>query len=122
MLLIIVISFSCSKDEVIEGTDLYGKWNWVSSKSGLYGTVLSPQTEGYTMSMEFKATRKVEFKKNDTTTAEKPFSIAHDAKISVLPIIRIGDDLTWYYSIKNDTLFLNNVCSTCYNEKYLRVK
>jgi hypothetical protein len=113
---------TCKKDDEIEGTDLYGKWNWVSSISGLYGTVLTPQTEGYTQSMEFKSTRKVEFRKNDTVTSEKSFSITHDAKVSTLPIIKVEDDPTWSYKIKTDTLFLYNVCPTCYNEKYVKVK
>jgi len=121
-LVLILTLNTCKKDDEIEGTDLYGKWNWVSSTSGITGNVLTPQTEGYTMTMEFKSTRKIEFRKNDTVTSEKPFSITHDAKISALPIIKVEDDPTWSYKIKTDTLFLYNVCPTCYNEKYVRVK
>lgn len=122
LLLMILTLITCKKDDEIEGKDLYGKWNWVSSISGLNGNILTPQTEGYTQSMEFKATRKVEFRKNDTVTSEKSFSITHDAKISTLPIIKVEDDPTWSYKTKTDTLFLYNVCPTCYNEKYVKVK
>ena len=124
LLLMLLAIVSCKNDEEnkIEGTDLYGKWNWLSSISGLYGTILTPQSEGYSLSIEFKSTRKIEFRKNDTITSEKLFSIAHDVSISNLPIIVVEDDPTWSYKINSDTLFLNNVCPTCYNEKYIRVK
>jgi hypothetical protein len=125
MLIVMIITvITCKKEEEnkIEGIDLYGKWNWVSSISGLHGNTITPQTEGYTMSMEYKSTRKVEFRKNDTVTSEKSFSISHDAKTSTYPIINIEDNPTWSYKIKDDTLFLNNVCPTCYNEKYIRIK
>ena len=114
---------TCKKDEtVIEGTDLYGKWNWVSSTGGAFDKTLTPATEGYTQTMEFKATRLVEFRQNNATTSEKAFSIAHDTKISNLPIIKLVDDLTWSYSVKGDSLFLYGVCSTCYDNKYVKVK
>jgi hypothetical protein len=123
LIVLIFTAINCSKDdEVIEGSDLYGKWNWVSSISGLHGNTITPQTEGYNMSMEFKPTRKLEFRKNDTVTSEKLFSIVHDADVATLPIIKVEEDPTWSYKIKDDTLFLYNVCPLCYNEKYIRVK
>jgi hypothetical protein len=123
LFVIILTAINCSKDEeVTEGSDLYGKWNWVSSISGLHGNTITPQTEGYTSSMEFKATRKIVFLKNDTVTGEKHFSISHDAKTSAFPIINVDDNPTWSYKIKDDTLFLYNVCPLCFNEKYIRVK
>ena len=114
---------SCKKDEtVIEGTELYGKWDWVSSTGGAFGKTLTPATEGYTESMEFKATRMVEFRRNNVVSSEKAFSIAHDTKISNLPIIKLVDVLTWSYSVIGDSLYLYDVCETCYDHKYVKVK
>jgi hypothetical protein len=124
LLLILLIAITCKKEEEnkIEGTDLYGKWEWVSSTGGAYGKTLTPVTEGYALSMEFKETRLVEFRQNNAVTSEKAFSIVHDAKVSSLPIIKLVDDLTWMYTIKGDSLFLDDVCSTCYDHKYVKVK
>lgn len=126
VLLILILSvISCNKEEkttIPEVNNLLGKWNWISSISGLHGTILTPQSEGYNMSIEFKLTGMIEFRKNDTITSEKQFSIIHDAGISSLPIIKLENDPLWMYSIIRDTLFLNNICTNCFNEKYLRAR
>jgi hypothetical protein len=120
---LILTLITCKEDEaVIEGTDLYGKWNWVSSTGGAFGKTLTPASEGYTESMEFKATRIVEFRRNNIVSSEKAFSISHDSKISNLPIIKLVDVLTWSYSVKGDSLFLYDVCQTCYDHKYVKAK
>jgi hypothetical protein len=122
--LVLMLSLlSCNKDEeVIEGTELYGKWDWVSSTGGALGKTITPATEGYTSSMEYKATRMVEFRQNNVVTSEKAFSIAHDTKISNLPIIKLVNDLTWSYKVKGDSLFLYDICETCYDHIYLKAK
>jgi hypothetical protein len=89
---------------------------------GVYGKTLTPASEGYTESMEFKATRMVEFRRNNVVSSEKTFSIAHDTKISNLPIINLADVPTWGYSVKGDSLFLYDVCQTCYDHKYVKTK
>jgi len=122
LLVMILTLITCKKDDNIEGTELYGKWNWVSSKGGAFGKTLTPATEGYTQSMEFKSTRMVEFRQNNAVTSEKAFSIAHDTKIANLPIIKLVNDLTWSYAVKGDSLFLYDVCGTCYDHKYVKVK
>ena len=122
-LVLMLTLITCKKDEtVIEGTELYGKWDWVSSTGGAFGKTLTPATEGYTESMEFKATRMVEFRRNNVVSSEKAFSIAHDTKISNLPIIKLVDVLTWSYSVIGDSLYLYDVCETCYDHKYVKVK
>ena len=113
---------ACKKDETTKETDLYGKWEWFSSKSRLHGTIITPQTEGYTQSLEFKTSGKIEFFKNDSVTAEKAFSIVHDASISTLPIIKLENDLLWMYSFVADTLYLENICPNCFDDKYVKVK
>lgn len=113
----------CANEETkTEGAELYGKWNWVSSISGLHGTMLTPKSEGYSMTIEFKSSGNIVFRRMDSITAEKPFSIIHDSKTSNLPIIVLDNSPLWMYSIKNDSLFLNNICSLCYNEKYIRIR
>ena len=120
--LMILGLISCKKEEKLQEPDLYGKWNWVSSKSKLHGNTITPQTEGYTQSIEFNTNGMIEFRHNDSLTSEKPFSIIHDASISTLPVIKLENDPFWMYSIKGDSLYLDNVCPNCFDDKYVRVK
>lgn len=133
-LLAICLLFSACRKDISTPTDdcrkLFGTWRWVQSSGGISGQVITPDSEGYTLEIEFKSNGVVKKFKNGNKIFKKTFEFEEGESIfstGKTYLIKYKDGMLKKMQVSNsfkfggtDTLFLNNECQDCYSEIYLR--
>ena len=114
---------------------LFGKWNWVSSSGGLFGTTKTPQTEGIEISVEYFKDGSFRFYENNKRKLKGTFEFTKrksnfsndSAFILLLNYKALNQEQTpaipQVVSFFNDSiLFLQEECSDCFSHVYKRAK
>lgn len=76
-----LVAFASCKTSHIQGganspyKALLGKWRWVQSTGGFAGKTTTPQAEGHTMHIEFKADTSVIIYRDDAVTGKAKFEV-----------------------------------------------
>src|SRR6218665_944307 len=84
--ILVICAVSCNKEDLktagnISTDKLYGKWKWVQSTGGFAGRTITPQSEGYRSSVEFKRNNTAAFYRNDSLTNQSAFTLNKDKTI-----------------------------------------
>ena len=129
ILLLYFLLTSC-KDEAPEGYSVNGKWIWVRTTGGIAGISLTPETEGYTQTIEISPENNFIVYRNGGVYDEGEFKIVKGKSI-----YRIGDvdlikanskilepQILVSFAFKADTLFLYEECYDCFNYVYVKKK
>ena len=114
-------------------SNLFGSWEWVQTYGGFADTVVTPTTEGYTLSVDFSSKGIYKIYKNGTLQDKLKFtlsqgnSIFHDSTANLISYQNRGFGNTDEDYIKQsirfggeDTLFLYEECWDCYSYVYVR--
>jgi hypothetical protein len=138
---IIGLSFSimaCRKDVSLPDPSfekLFGTWEWVWAYGGFQGATITPSTAGYSQTIEFKENGiykiyengeqkdKMEFTLTDQTSALNTNN-RYLIKYKDTGLFDKNDyTISQYASFGGqDTLFLNDSCSDCFQYIYVRKK
>lgn len=103
---------SCTRDNDTEAAteNLAGRWNWKSSYSGLEGSLVTPESSGKTVILEFTNER-LKYYENDQLVSEHTYTIqtrkdalGNDKKMIVYQPYRQEET----YVVQDDKLVLTN--------------
>lgn len=128
--LYVLFTFSCKKDIVAPTeTDsrLIGQWIWQKSSGGFAGTTNTPQSAGYTQSIEFTSNSIYIRKKNGIEVERRTYSLSQEKsifkeeKVDMIKYGSAGINQVIEY-LKNDTLRLSDNCYDCFGHEYVRLK
>lgn len=101
---------------------LLTEWDWVSSIGGFAGTISTPATTGENVSIEFTKSTYRKYVDGDLRV-EMNYNHANGESIysaETVPIITYHNNWRQSYTIKGDTLFLNDECFDCFGHVYVK--
>lgn len=133
------LAMTCRKNIAIpKNTDfekLFGSWNWVQSSGGFAGQIITPTTEGYSQTVEFKKNGVYIRYKNGKRTDKMQFTLTEGSSIYTTglahlikykntgPIDKDNTHMTQSVTFGGqDTLFLRDECYDCYTTIYIKRK
>ena len=142
ILAIVVFSFlamTCRKDIPVpknKGFEkLFGSWNWVQSSGGFAGQTITPATDGYSQTVEFKKNGIYIRYKNGKRTDKMQFTLTEGSSIYTIGLAYLIKykntgpiDKNNTHTIQSvtfggqDTLFLRDECYDCYTSIYVKRK
>jgi hypothetical protein len=114
--------------------NLQGKWNWVSTTSGVDGTIKTPASESTTIVIEFSGSN---FKKytNGAVTMNTTFKVVtHQEDVpeqiivtgGFMPINNVSgivsDTSHEGFKIVDNKLLMNHFCNKCSSSEYVRAE
>lgn len=107
--LIIIVSVgillcSCVEDEA---SGLYDTWEWTETSGGYAGVLMTPETEGYSQSLEISEST-IKRYKNDSLISECIYALdtAESIRGEDCPVIIYESGLTKSYILEGDMLTL----------------
>ena len=127
---------STKKADAIAEKNLQGKWNWVSTTSGVDGTIKTPTSESTTIVIEFSGSN---FKKytNGVLTMDTTFKVATQQLNEGVPVQAIvtsghvpinnvsgimSDTSQENFKIVDNKLLMNHSCNKCSSSEYVRAE
>jgi hypothetical protein len=108
MLTIFIILIGCRKDNPTIAELIVGKWDWVKSMSGWSELVISPQTVGYSLSVEFNGNSVMKEYKNDTLILSTTYTIDPGLPEPNRSILNYNSGVQCEIYFISDTLILNS--------------
>ncbi|MNQ50991.1 hypothetical protein D3C85_649520 [compost metagenome] len=145
LLFVLIILSSCNSNDDENSTkkadaqaekDLQGRWNWVSTTSGVDGTIKTAASANTTIVIEFSGSN---FKKytNGVLTMDTTFKVVtqqlnEDGPLQTIvtggymPINNVSgivsDTSHEGFKIVNNKLLMNHFCNKCSNSEYVRAQ
>jgi hypothetical protein len=104
---------------------LIGKWNWLSSTLSTPSSVITPQTTGYTLDIEFLNDSVFNYYRNDTLILHTSYQIVkgksiYDSNIQKLILIKGSQYTESYLFPASDSLTIRVECLNCYTDQYAK--
>lgn len=93
--------WTAEKAEYPPHSQLIGSWQWVSSVGGIAGHTITPETEGYSLTMMLTETDVYQLCRRDSLTVSGAYSYIHDEG---LLIIRTRGRFEYQIALVGDTL------------------
>ncbi len=122
--------FACKTDDVVPenplDTAIVGNWNWVKSSGGIQGTTLTPTSTKYSLSYVFTKSNTYQQTKNGALLQEGGYKLQHifespSGKLTQ-KITFLNLNETFVYTLKNDTLRIDEGCCDRFLHIYTKVK
>lgn len=113
---------SCKKEQACpKPAGIHGEWEWVQSFGGFGGWTNTPESEGYRIKLVIDDLIYREFK-NDSLVFESQYDlvIRPDSVWNTNTYIEFDAGGAQAFKIKEDTLFLYDLCADCFNHVYKR--
>jgi hypothetical protein len=125
LLVIIVSCYTCKKDNSYNfSPNLTGEWSWISSCGGFAYMCYTPKSTNSRINLVITADSIFSSFKNDTLISSVRFRvhklISTDTK-DTTNVIEYDSQSQWF-SIKHDTLNLNDFCCDRFYSKYKRIR
>jgi hypothetical protein len=98
---------SCQKEKETITEFIVGKWEWVKSVSPWTGQVSNPQTDGYSITLEFTGDGIMKEYKNDTLSNTTNYSIEINSTEPNRNFLIYNSGIRSQVYIGNDSLILN---------------
>jgi len=123
VLVFIGIFSACSKDVKPQiSSGIIGEWSWVQSSGGLAGVILTPETTGNEITIEFSINT---YKKyiDGILDVELAYSIETGNSIrknEEIDLIIFEDKTRMSIELKNNKLILYEECYDCFQNEYLK--
>lgn len=127
-LLIFSIAFvvaACQKNEGRNNSSIIGSWEWAQSSGGIAGVVYTPETQGYSQTIEFNANDIYKRYRDGQLQEETHYTLLQDTSIlsnTVVDMVQYEDDIrqSFSFSSNGDTLFLKDDVFDGFDYIYIR--
>lgn len=127
-LLIFSIAFvvaACQKNESRNNSSIIGSWEWAQSSGGIAGVVYTPETQGYSQTIEFNANDIYKRYRDGQLQEETHYTLLQDTSIlsnTVVDMVQYEDDIrqSFSFSSNGDTLFLKDDVFDGFDYIYIR--
>ena len=113
---VILICYSCKKEEIANHHPIVGQWEWFKTRQGRPDTTYTPESTGNTAYFDFDPIDSARYYVNDTLyrTYAYRFDWEHEAVLDTsmdsVQVLVIGNDWNYFF-IFNDTLILDDTHS-----------
>lgn len=105
-------------------SDLTGEWTWVQTSGGIYGIMMTPESEGYSRTLYITKTITYSIVRDDNHEVLRQgmyrFTTVRTGGSEEQAIRFDSSDIITLYRISNDTLFLDPYCNDCFHDIYIR--
>jgi hypothetical protein len=110
VIILVIFVLSCEKNEVRPDSGLIlGKWDWIETVSPWTGIKYTPQTEGYTQSLEFIPHGIIKVFKNDALVRTGTFKIVSGpVNTNYFILAEDSGDSSRHIYLTRDTLQFNS--------------
>jgi len=107
--------------------DLVGSWRWIKSVGGIAFETRTPETEGYTKTVQFTSGRTYRLYVNGQHQVTFDYVLKHEYNrwlretADVIHYYHEGNPQPGHaYRIQGDTLSLVGLCADCFSDSYVR--